>query len=689
MKKVIFIILTLSIFSLSQAQWLQTNGPLGGSVNCLTNLNSYLFAGTDGGGIYTSTNNGQSWKYSSDGLISRTIYSFGISGTKIYAGTYNGLHVSLNYGFNWSQIYINGLQQQNIKALLILNNMIFAGSNAYGIFLSTNGGMNWSSVNDGLESNNIRAFCNIGTNIFVATVDGVYKSSDYGKNWININNNLINTNISSICSSGSVLLVGNPNGGASRTTNYGLNWIICNDSNFVYSVYALFSNGNYVLAGSNGYGVSKSTNNGVNWTRINNGLENKEVYAFTSSPTNLFCGTLGGIFCSTNYGSNWSAVNNGLNNLQINALCKSGNNIFSCAWRNFIFMSSNNGDSWLSKRGEIISEIVYSICSSGNYIFAGTAQGVHRSTNNGNNWTLATINGSGIGIALCMDSLTVLVGTQYGIYASTNNGINWISKNNGLSSNFINYLYKAGPTLFACGSSYFYLSTDHGNNWYIAYYGIQNSLPVTGMCYINGRYFAATANGGVFISTNNGTNWTLANNGIGNNIVLCMVLVDSNIIVGTRNGIFLTKNYGINWIQKNQGLIDMNIQSLIYSNNYIYAGTYTQSIWKRSYSDIVGIEKISNIVPSEYILYQNYPNPFNPNTNIKYQIKAESSSQKSEVRMIVYDVLGKEIATLVNEKQSPGTYEVSFDGSNFSSGIYFYKLETNDFSDTKRMILLK
>ncbi|HEY7750691.1 MAG TPA: T9SS type A sorting domain-containing protein, partial [Ignavibacteriaceae bacterium] len=81
---------------------------------------------------------------------------------------------------------------------------------------------------------------------------------------------------------------------------------------------------------------------------------------------------------------------------------------------------------------------------------------------------------------------------------------------------------------------------------------------------------------------------------------------------------------------------------------------------------------------------QNYPNPFNPTTNIKYSIP-----DVSDVTMIIYDVLGNEIEIIVNENQQPGSYEVKWDASNISSGIYFYQLKTKDFVDTKKMIVLK
>jgi photosystem II stability/assembly factor-like uncharacterized protein len=98
----------------------------------------------------------------------------------------------------------------------------------------------------------------------------------------------------------------------------------------------------------------------------------------------------------------------------------------------------------------------------------------------------------------------------------------------------------------------------------------------------------------------------------------------------------------------------------------------------------VGIHQISSNVPNEFKLFQNYPNPFNPTTNIKYQI-----SNSSFVSLKVYDILGKEIITLVNEKQIPGFYEVSFNANSLASGIYFYRLSAGNFVQTKRMILLK
>jgi hypothetical protein len=98
----------------------------------------------------------------------------------------------------------------------------------------------------------------------------------------------------------------------------------------------------------------------------------------------------------------------------------------------------------------------------------------------------------------------------------------------------------------------------------------------------------------------------------------------------------------------------------------------------------IGIRNISEAIPSEYSLMQNYPNPFNPTTNIKYQI-----TNKGFVTLKVFDIMGREISNLVNEKQNAGTYEVTFDASSLSSGVYFYRLETGNFTDTKKLMVIK
>ena len=130
------------------------------------------------------------------------------------------------------------------------------------------------------------------------------------------------------------------------------------------------------------------------------------------------------------------------------------------------------------------------------------------------------------------------------------------------------------------------------------------------------------------------------------------------------------------------------------SSLYNYFGwSYTDVFTKDEVSDV----KLSHNEPSDFYLYQNYPNPFNPTTTIKFTIPtppvssslAKGRTKEGFVTLKVYDILGREIATLVNEEKPTGEYEVEFDGVNLPSGIYFYQLKAGNFVETKKMILLR
>ena len=107
---------------------------------------------------------------------------------------------------------------------------------------------------------------------------------------------------------------------------------------------------------------------------------------------------------------------------------------------------------------------------------------------------------------------------------------------------------------------------------------------------------------------------------------------------------------------------------------------------------VMGLENVSSSVPNEIALYQNYPNPFNPSTKIKFLIplnKGGGFSRGLFTRLTIYDLLGREVTTLVTEQLQPGTYEATWDAANYPSGVYYYKLTYGDFSNTKKMVLIK
>jgi len=99
---------------------------------------------------------------------------------------------------------------------------------------------------------------------------------------------------------------------------------------------------------------------------------------------------------------------------------------------------------------------------------------------------------------------------------------------------------------------------------------------------------------------------------------------------------------------------------------------------------VVGIEPVSRQLPSEFALYQNYPNPFNPSAVISWQLAVGSP-----VKLVLYDISGREVAVLVNEKQKAGYHQIEFDASNLASGIYVYRLQSGNYVQSKKMLLLR
>jgi hypothetical protein len=232
------------------------------------------------------------------------------------------------------------------------------------------------------------------------------------------------------------------------------------------------------------------------------------------------------------------------------------------------------------------------------------------------------------------------------------------------------------------GSGGIYQSTNNGAAW------TQNSLGYFHYIYslvIKGSAIFAGAGGvidnGLYVSSNYGISWTQMMPG---QYFWALNKSGANIIAGTNgNGVYISSDNGMNWEQYNDGMGNQNIYSLLVTSNFIYAGTST-SIWKRSLSQLVGAGNHSSSIPQSYKLHQNFPNPFNPSTNISYDVRNEGI-----VRIRIFDALGNEITTLINEKHDPGNYELTWDAGELTSGVYYCKFEVNDFSETRKMALVK
>ena len=344
---------------------------------------------------------------------------------------------------------------------------------------------------------------------------------------------------------------------------------------------------------------------------------------------------------------------------------------------NGIYYSTNDGINWI--HSNITNRNGFALAANATTMFAGTEYGVYKSTDNGSTWTLTPQEIFTLSLAFSNNNL--FAGTQaLGVYISTDNGNNW--SQTALKNKTVLSLFVSGSKILAgTDTSGIFYSTNNGSNWYRSNLTTQYVYQFTSL----GSSFYTASYGGIHKSTDGGVNWSQS--GLNSYSGVSIISKDNYLFAGTfGNGVFLSSNGGYTWIPKNQGLgTALYISTLFVSGNYIYTGNgINVGILRRDYSEIIGIKKNSEEVPDKYSLYQNYPNPFNPWTIIKFQIK-----DSRLVTLKVYDILGKEIETLVSEKLIPGSYEVTFSASQYPSGDYFYQLSTEGFSETKKMLLIK
>jgi hypothetical protein len=583
----------------SHAQWIQTNGPYGGRIQCIAVSGTNLFAGTGNGEIYLSTNNGTSWTAVNTGLTNWPILALAVSGTNLFAGSeQTGVFLSTNNGTNWTAVN-TGLTNKVILTLAVSGKNLFAGTEG-GVFLSTNNGTNWTEVNTGLTNTVVRTLAVSGTNLFAGTEGGVFLSTNNGTNWTEVNAGLTNKAVRALTVSGKNLFAGTYGiGSVFLSTNNGTSWTAVNTGLTNIVVLALAVSGTNLFAGTEG-GVFLSTNNGTSWTETNTGLTNTSVCALTISGTDLFAGTDGGIFLSSNNGINWTTINTGLTNTHVNAFTVSGTDLFTGTYGSGVFRSTNNGTNWTAVNAGLSNMYVLSLAVSGTDLFAGTYDGIFLSTNNGASWT-AVNTGISTGskkksiYAIAESGTNLFVGAwNGGVFLSTNNGTSWTAVNNGINTGSLNAsifaLAVSGTDIFAgTNQGGVFHSTNNGTIWTEVNTGLTNKT-VNAFTVSGTNLFAATSggDGGVFLSTNNGASWRAVNEGLPKSTVLTLAVSGTNLFAGTWYGLFLSTNNGTSWTAVNTGLNSnlTSINALAVSGPDLFAGTH-QGVWRRPLAEML------------------------------------------------------------------------------------------------------
>lgn len=691
----------------SQTVLKKINCPSGDVVNCMTiSNNGKPYLAGDWSGIYTSNDEGLSWIRLS---YSGTFYHDLIVGAdnNLYVAARELILILDQSGNNILYQYFN----TDVYSLALDSQLhLYAATKDSGIIKTTNYGESWE-VNIVLPDSNYHftsVMVDKDDNIFIGTYAGVLKSTDNGITWASKNSGLRDLYIFDImCASNGYIFITN-NDGIARSTNGGDYWEYVNtgiQSNTVLRKIEEDENSNLYFGDEAVFGkgmIYKSSNWGDNWYpvfqtnagRITSILPIADYLLIGSAESGLFRAKLKDssiatvpikpisslyfvqnqfgeyytyyepparryISLSTDYGNTWRVMEPYWQSRTIGGLWYEDSILFVGAMGGQIGLINDRRIKyyWELNQNDCgwPSTILYDPDS--NFIFISTkgigidcSFGIYKGRLDTNITFLSNID-NGVDVSLPITSLGInslkhlFAGVDFhGIYKSSDLGLTWELTNNDSSDLITVQRIKIDrkDNIYACTIWNIFRSTDDGESWTkIADYEVngfeidsQNNLYVAVK---NAEHFQ------VLKSTNLGISWEIYGE----------MLEDSYV-----NGLFL--------------------------NDSSYLFVYTNSGIYRSAEPVTDVVDDIQYQPVYYYLSQNYPNPFNPITTIKFQIASTSF-----VSLIVYDILGREIKSLVNEKKPAGSYEVEFDAMGLPSGVYFYTLKTGEFTQTKKMILLR
>jgi photosystem II stability/assembly factor-like uncharacterized protein len=374
--------------------------------------------------------------------------------------------------------------------------------------------------------------------------------------------------------------------------------------------------------------IAKTTNCGLNWTNINSGTTNQLCdIKYLSNQVAVIIGSNKLLLRSTDGGSNWSVVNPASGSAYLDQA-----EVFNIGAGNAIAYSIE----WLSP---------------------SYYRTIYKTTDYGATWSAALT----FCYAKYMFFLNMNTGWANGSYSAgsnfyitsektTNGGSDWNMTYSfqtvSVNPDFIYFLNENVGFRYLNLASFLYKTFSSGSSW-------------------NGVYYSASVD--------------LNSISFGDN--------DTGYLVGSQGAILKSTNAGVNWVTQISPLSTVLNKVYMFSPRCGWIAAGSAGILVKS-SGLTGLRQISDITPRSYSLSQNYPNPFNPVTKIKFDIPVGNGRDRS-VTLLIYDILGREVSTLVNEQLKPGTYEVSWDGSNYASGVYFYTLNSGEISETKKLILLK
>ncbi len=487
-----------------------TNGISYGPLYSVATINNNIFAAL-GIEVFRSNDNGISWIAVDSGLPEDKpdIVALASVGTNLFAGTNGeGVFLSTNYGQSWTGVN-NGLVTfdltgVNVSALGVNSTTLFAGTYSEGIFRSTDSGANWVHADSGLRANTINAFGVIGQYLFVATnSNGIFRSDDNGNFWTPVNQGLSSTaDVQTLLIDSNRIFAGT-SGGVFVSTDSGESWNPDNVGIIASEVTSIITTGSNLYATTNGTGIFVSSDDGTSWTALNNGLTNLSLshpQSIAMRDSNFFGATDAGLFKSSDNGKSWTLLNVNFSP----PITFAGHTLFACELNTqTLYSSTDYGISWTICSNGLTDPYILSLFSLDSLVIAGGVNDIFISTDMGVDWhkTGFTLPQQ-LGVrALTLCESILFAGTyQDGIFQSTNEGVTWGPSDSDLFDPYVTCFEVSGSSLFAGteeGSNTVFLTTNKGLSWS----AVDSGLPlifVYSLASLHDNLFTSGYSGGVW-----------------------------------------------------------------------------------------------------------------------------------------------------------------------------------------------
>ncbi len=545
------------------------------------------------------------------------------------AGGYNTILKTTNGGLTWTIQNANIVASSSVVGISMTDsNKIFAAGNSPGgiFYKSTDGGVSWTRKSLGLSY------------LFDGSVDLVRSQS------------FLNSNTGFVISDFGTIL---------KTTNSGNEWI--HDSTFrpsyeklsvMYDITILDSD--FISIAGSGGNIFKSTNTGINWMPLTGNKNSIRGNYFTDQVTGYCVGEGGSILKTENKGKTWQPSPSVTNNFLNSVFFVNKYSGYISGDSGLILQTSKPKYGWTiqaSRTQENLNSIFFPDKNNGIAV-GGTESNSHAAimgtTDGGKNWHIR-FDSAALGVLKSVyfinSSTGIAVGKNGNVLRTTDAGLTWKCEN-----------------IF------------YGDFNSVSFFDSENGL-------------IAGSDGVIYKTTNSGIDWTKVETGIFTNLNSVKCSAGNNAVAAGENGIVISSaDLGINWIPETKISGNSIFSVNIFDNgNESAFGEYGTIINSETKNPLTEDSFASKRTKAGFNLSQNYPNPFNPSTNINFALLSNN-----EVRVTVYNILGEQVAKLIDEKKEAGSYSVTFNSENLASGIYFYSLLVNEVRvDTKRMLLIK